>query len=257
MRLLLIAVASAAVFGQTAPPAAPSGPNFEVASVKPNLHSKAGGEGSRRQSVTVDPGRLTMINVTLQTCIRTAFEVRDYQISGPAWLEEERYDISAKAADAVPEKDLHLMLQRLLAERFRLEYHRQTKDLPAYVLTIAKGGPKFHESKTEGEFSVKPLGRTVATVERASVAQLVDLLTQVMRAPVLDETGLKAKYDITIDMTSYIPENMQHGPGAAPPDFAGIAMAVVQEQLGLKLESRKVASELIVIDHAEKAPTEN
>ncbi len=257
MRLFLIVLASTAVFGQTVPPAAPSAPAFDVASVKPDLHSKAGGEGSRRGDFKVEPNRLTMTNVTLRTCVRVAFDVKEYQVTGPAWLDDERYDISAVAAEAGPPKQIHLMLQRLLAERFKLEYHRQTKELPVYVLVVAKGGPKFHESKTEGDFSLKPTGRATATIERATVSQLVDMLTQVLKMPILDQTGLTGHYDVAIDMTSYIPENFEHGPGATPPDIGGIIMAAVQEQLGLKLESRKAPTDLIVIDHAEKAPTEN
>ena len=257
MRLLLIALASAPLFGQTAPPVAPSGPAFDVASVKPNPQARAGGKGSRRGDFKVEPNRLTMTNVTLRTCVRVAFDVKDYQVTGPGWLDEDRYDISAVAAEAGPPKQIHLMLQRLLAERFKLEYHRQTKELPVYVLMVAKGGPKFHESKTEGDFSVQPTGRATATVQRATIAQLVDMLTQVLRMPILDETGLTSHYDVTVDMTSYIPENFEHGPGAAPPDIGGIVIAAVQEQLGLKLESRKAPTDLIVIDHAEKAPTEN
>jgi uncharacterized protein (TIGR03435 family) len=254
--LLLIGSTASALFAQSAVSAASALPAFEVASVKPNLHSKAGGEGSRRTSITVDPGRITMVNVTLQGCIRNAFEVKDYQITGPNWLQDDRFDISAKAADAVPEKELHRMLQRLLAERFKLEYHKVTKELPAYVLVVGKNGPKFHESKSEGEFSVKPVSRTVATVERASVSQLVDLLTEVLRMPIIDETGLKARYDITVDMTSYVPDNFEHSNGP-PPDLPGIVMAAVQNELGLKLESRKAPLDMIVIDHIERAATEN
>ncbi|HKE24525.1 MAG TPA: TIGR03435 family protein [Bryobacteraceae bacterium] len=253
----LICSAAAALGAQSAPPAAPSAlPAFEVASIKPSLRSKQGGEGSRKQNVTTDPGRITLVNVPLRDCIRIAFEVKDYQVSGPSWLEDERFDISAKAADAVPDKELHRMLQRLLADRFKLEYHTVNKELPAYVLLVGKNGPKFHESKTEGEFSVKPTGRTSANIERAQVSQLVDLLTQVLRMPIVDETGLKGKYDITVDMTSYLPDNIEHATGP-PPDLPGIVMAAVQNELGLKLESRKVPLDMIVVDRMERTPTEN
>lgn len=254
-RLLLIGSAASALVAQSTPTAAKDLPAFEAASVKPSARAKLGGEGSRKQSVTVDPGRITLVNVTLQACIRAAFEVKDYQISGPSWLEDDRFDISAKAADAVPEKELHRMLQRLLAERFKLEYHTVKKDLPAYVLLVGKNGPKFTESKSEGEFSAMPTGRTSAKFERAQVSQLVDVLTQILRMPIIDETGLKGKYDIAVDMTSYLPEGFDHsGP---PPDLPAIAMAAVQNELGLKLESRKVPLDMIVVDHLERAPTEN
>ena len=253
--LSLIFSATQALVGQTDGAPGPL-PAFEVASIRPAQRSKMGGEGSRKQSITVDPGRITMVNATLRSCLRVAFEVKDYQVTGPAWLEDERYDISAKAADAVPEKELHRMLQRLLAERFKLEYHKVTKELPAYVLLVAKGGPKFQESKTDGEFSAKPTSRTSASFEHAQISQLVDLLIEVMHSPVVDETGLKGKYDVAVDMTSYLPDNFEHSNGP-PPDLLGIVVAALQKELGLKLESRKVPLDMIVVDRMERAPTEN
>jgi uncharacterized protein (TIGR03435 family) len=246
-----IAIGCGAGFGQTSAAL----PAFEVASVKPHAGPRSG-EGARRDRVTVEPGRLTMINVTLRRSIQSAYEVQEYQVSGPGWLDEDRYDISAKSADAVPEKELHLMLQRLLAERFKLEFHRVKKELPVYTLLVAKNGPKFHESTADGEFSVKPTSRTTASIQRATMAQLVDVLTRVLKSPVLDETGLQSRYDVDIDITSYIPEGFEHSNGP-PPDLAAIAMAAVQEQLGLKLESRKAMVDMLVVDRAEKAPTEN
>jgi uncharacterized protein (TIGR03435 family) len=234
-------------------------PAFEVASIRPNTALK-GGEGMMKHGgidrITIDPERLTMYNVTLRGCIRVAFEMKDYQVVGPSWMNDERFDITAKAAQPVPEKDLHLMLQRLLAERFKLEYHKDKKDLPAYVLVIGKGGPKFRESKSDGEFSARPISRTQATIERATVAQLVDVLTQVLRVPIIDQTGLTGHYDVTVDMTSYLPEGFDHSNGP-PPDLQAIVMAAVQEQLGLKLESRKVLLDEVIVDHIERAPVEN
>jgi uncharacterized protein (TIGR03435 family) len=254
--LSLILSAAPALVGQT-PAAAPGSlPAFEVASIKPNTHAKSGGEGSRRQSFSVDPGRITLVNATLRSCLRIAFDVKDYQVTGPSWLEDERYDITAKAADAATEKEMHRMLQRLLAERFKLEYHTVTKELPAYVLLVGKGGPKFQESKTEGEFSAKPTSRTSASFEHAQVSQLVDLLIDVMRSPVVDETGLKGKYDVQVDMTSYLPDNFEHSNGP-PPDLPGIVMTALQKELGLRLESRKMPLDMIVVDKMERAPTEN
>lgn len=251
MAMVSILLASAAAFGQTEVP-----PAFEVASVKPDLRARAGGMGSRCEIITPEPGRLTMLNVRMTTCIAWAYDVKDYQVSGPNWMEDERYDIAAKAADAVPEKELHAMLQGLLAERFKLEFHRQKKELPLLVLQVAKNGPKFHESKGNGDFSFQRTGRAGVTIQGAPVSQLVDLLAQVLRMPILDETGLKGRYDIAVDMASYLPENFEHSMGPQP-DLAGIVMSALPEQLGLKLESRKSLLDVLIVDHAEKAPTEN
>lgn len=241
-----------AAFGQAGAPL----PAFEVASVKPDLRGKGGGMGSRREIITPEPGRLTMLNVSMDTCIAWAYGVKSYQVSGPGWMEDERYDIAAKAPGAVPEKELRLMIQGLLAERFKLAFHRQPKDLPVLVLQVAKNGPKFHESKDDGDFSIQPTGKATVTIQRAAVSQLVDLLTQVLRMPILDETGLQGRYDIAVDMTSYIPEHFDHSMGP-PPDMAGIVMAALPEQLGLKLESRKTMLDMLMVDHVEKTPTEN
>lgn len=259
MGLWCLASAASMVFGQPAAgvsAGAPPSPAFEVASIKPNQRGKIGGEGSRREQVSVDPGRLTMVNVNLHRAICWAYDVKTYQVSGPGWLDEDRYDIMAKAPGTASEAELRAMLQHLLSDRFKLEFHRQQKELPVYALVVAKGGPKFHESKTEGEFSVTPTGKTSATFQRATVAQLVDMLTQVLRMPVLDETGLKGHYDVSVDLTSYLPDNFEHSNGP-PPDIQGIVMSALPGLLGLKLESRKAALDMLMIDHAERAPLEN
>lgn len=255
----LTVLTASQAFGQSAP-AAPAAPAFDVASVRVSQIGKAGGQGSRRQSIQFSPDSVTMRNVSFRSCIQWAYHVMDYQITGPDWLAGERYDIAAKSADAVPEDQLRRMLQTLLAERFKLALHRQTKDLPAYVLLVAKGGPKFKESETEGEPSVDPqLNRMAVVIQRTPLSQLVDVLSNILRAPVLDETGLKGKYDVTLDVAQYLPEigEGRGGGGRAPIDPIPIIMTGLQEELGLKLESRKMPLDLLIVDHAEKVPTEN
>jgi uncharacterized protein (TIGR03435 family) len=123
-------------------------PAFEVASVKPAAPPTPGTfmTGSSGGPGTPDPGQATFTNVTQRTLLRTAYDVQDYQISGPAWLESERYDIVAKVPKGVTKEQFRLMLQSLLAERFKLTLHRETKDLPRYELVVAKGGSKLKES---------------------------------------------------------------------------------------------------------------
>lgn len=255
----LIAVAGGQAFGQSAP-AAPPPPAFDVASVRVSQIGKAGGPGSRRQNIQFSPDSVTMRNVTFRSCIQWAYHVMDYQITGPDWLGSERYDIAAKSAGEAPEDQLRQMLQTLLAERFQLTLHRQTKELPAYVLLVAKGGPKFKESPTQGEPSVDPqLDRMAVVIQRTPLAQLVEVLSNILRAPVLDETGLKGKYDVTINVAQYLPEinEARGGGGRAMIDPIPIIMTGLQEELGLKLESRKMPLDLLIVNHAEKAPTEN
>jgi uncharacterized protein (TIGR03435 family) len=128
------------------------------------------------------------------------------------------------------------------------------KELPNYILLVANNGPKFHESQTEGESSVEPdKNRMVIVVHRTPVPQLTEMLSNVLRAPVLDETGLKGRYDITIDAAKYIPTDRSD----IPPDPLSIITTGLQQELGLRLESRRTTLDFPIIDHAEKAPTEN
>jgi uncharacterized protein (TIGR03435 family) len=244
---------SARAFSQSAAAPAP----FDVASVHVSQTGRAGGEGSRRESIQFTPDSVTMRNVSLKSAIRWAYHVFDYQVSGPDWLQSERYDIVAKAAGPVAEDQLRTMLQALLAERFKLELHRQTKELAAYVLVVAKNGPKFHESETDGESSIQPdQKRMSVTVQRTPISQLTEMLSNVFRAPVVDMTGLKGKYDVTLNLAKYVGDMQPKGDGA-PPDPLSIFTAGLQEELGLKLESKKMPIDLLIIDRAEKVPAEN
>jgi uncharacterized protein (TIGR03435 family) len=255
----LIVVTSTSAFCQSA--AAP--PAFEVASVRVsqggrvNQGGRGLGLGFRPENIQVTPGSVTMRNSNLKSAIGWAYHVMDYQVSGPDWLQSERYDIVAKAAGPATEEQLRPMMQTLLAERFKLELHHQTKELPAYVLLVAKNGPKFHESETEGESAIQPdQKRMSVTVQRTPLLQLVELLSNIFRAPVVDMTGLTGRYDITINLAKYISE-MQPVPGGAPPDPLSLITMGLQEEFGLKLESKKVSLDLLIIDRAEKAPVEN
>jgi uncharacterized protein (TIGR03435 family) len=228
-------------------------PAFEVASVKVSQIGRAGGEGSRRQGITAEPGSLNMRNVSMMSAIAWAWGVPDFQVSGPAWLGSERYQIVAKAAGAAPEDQLKLMLQGLLADRFKLAVHREEKVMAMYVLTVAKGGPKFQESTTEGEpdFGMPGRGGTSATLKRIPMSQVVSLLQNVLQAPVIDETGLKGRYDATLNIGQYIRTPMQID------EMPSIVASAVQDLLGLKLESKKGPVDMVIVDRAEKVPTEN
>ena|SRR5215472_347003 len=248
---------AAAAFGQAPNPA----PAFDVASVRVSQIGKAGGEGSRRERVSVTPDAVNMVNVSFRSATRWAYHVMDYQVSGPDWINVERYDITAKAAGQVPEDQLRTMMQTLLAERFKLVTHHQTKEMQAYLLQVAKGGPKFKESAAAGEPDIKPDQRTMTIVaQRTPMSQLVDGLVNVFRAPVIDQTGLTGKYDVTINAAKYLadigPKEGGTG-GTAPMDPQAIIMRGLQEELGLKLEAKKMPVELVVIDRAEKVPAEN
>jgi uncharacterized protein (TIGR03435 family) len=206
--------------------------------------------------VQFSPDSLTIRGATLKTAISWAYHVMEYQVQGPEWLNADRYDIAAKAGAPVPEDQIRLMLQTLLADRFKLTLHRQTKVFQAYLLTIGKNGPKFQESKSEGASSIVPRQDTMSvTISRTPLSQLTDMLSKVLQTPVVDMTGLTGRYDITLNLAKYLGDLQPSGGG--PPDVVGVLLSGVQEELGLKLESKKTPLDLLIIDSAEKIPAEN
>ena len=197
-----------------------------------------------------------MRNVTLKSAIRWAYHVMDYQVKGPDWINFERFDITAKAAGPAPDDQLRLMLQPLLAERFKLTLHKETKELPAYLLLPAKGGVKFHESEiADGEPVINPDKASMSVeVKGVPATQFVDMLSNILHAPVINNTGLSGRYDARINISKYLPDGS--GKEGAFDPISTILLGL-QEELGLKLESKKVTLDLLVVDHAEKVPVEN
>jgi uncharacterized protein (TIGR03435 family) len=261
-----VGLAALASFAALAQPA--SAPAFEVASVKVDTVGTNEGAGRGREVISTDAGSLTMKNVPLRSAILWAYHLFPYQVTGPAWLDTDRFAIDAKTGGPTSEEDRRKMLQTLLAERFKLTFHRETKDLGAYVVTVGKNGPKFKESEGEGEMEMKPNGRAGITLRHATMAELADLLNnELMHSPfmvqrVIDQTGLKGHYDISIDMSSVMGvgtpiERTSPGTPGGPEEILNIIIGAVQDQLGLKFEIKKTAVEILVIDHAEKVPVEN
>lgn len=241
---------------------------FEVASIKP---SDPAGQGS---ALLVTPGGgLNGRNLALKTLIQRAYGLLDFQVSGgPAWIHSEHYDIQAKALrntrdESVPNDLIKLTpdqgkifqdqflerLRTLLADRFQLKFHRETKELPVYALAVAKGGPKIRE--TTGDKSGLQLRRNQLDAKGMPIANLTRILSQRLGRPVMDETGLAGTYDFTLE---WAPDRGPDSPDstvAPDPDGPSIFKAV-EEQLGLKLESRRGPVEIFVIEHAER-PSEN
>ena len=234
-----------------AQPAAPP-PSFDVASIKLSPPGREGGNSPFGDNIQATPGSLTMRRITLKAGIAWAYHVFEYQVNGPEWIGSERYDIAAKAASPTTTAELRVMLQALLADRFQLTLHRQTKEMQAFVLTVGKNGPKFHESKTEGDSSIQPDPKAMSiSVQRVPIAQMIDPLARMFQIPVIDMTGLKGRYDVTMNIAKYIPQNGEKM------DPLSIIQTGLQEELGLKLEARKMPVDLLIVDHAEKGPVEN
>jgi uncharacterized protein (TIGR03435 family) len=211
-------------------------------------------------------GEVTLTNVTLSDCLRYAYDItNDAQIQGPDWIrnKEVRFDIVAKAPPGTLLSQLLLMLQNLLADRFHLVMHHEEKELPYLALTVGKKGPKWRAA-TDGSDSPNRIfipGRIVSN--RMSTEVLATLLSRFMRQTVLDMTGLQGSYAVNLVWT---PENLH--PAAKPAGEITAAesaeapagpsiFTAVQEQLGLKLESRKSPVDVLVIDQADKVPAEN
>jgi uncharacterized protein (TIGR03435 family) len=255
--LILCCLASAA-FGQ---------PAFDVASVKSAAANPAE-KGRDIVTTTVEPASLTYLNVTLQNCLAVAYGVKPYQIAGPSWLSSERFDIVAKTAESVPKSEIMRMFQALLADRFKIAMHREQRELPVYALTVARNGLKIE--KAQGEENPRSnvdfqQGGLVMSNDRISMDSLVRFLASMMPdRPVTNGTGLDGLYKVRL---RFLPETpgLQAKMAAVrqvrqEPEDAAAAPSLplaLQEQLGLRLEPKKSATEVLVIDRAEKIPVEN
>jgi uncharacterized protein (TIGR03435 family) len=174
-------------------------PAFEVASMKPN-HS-----GTNRSDSDDHEGVLAANNVSLKRLIMRAYQVRDYQVMGPDWLDSERFDVAAKPPSAAESEQLNLMIQTMLVDRFKLVVHHDTKVFPVYGLVVAKGGLKVKEVEDDGNPDNR--GRRGQFIGlRCSMARLAEQLGRTMDRPVVDMTDLKGVYNLTLHWT---PEEAQ------------------------------------------------
>jgi uncharacterized protein (TIGR03435 family) len=224
---------------------------FEVASVKPSPADQGNGNSGAKSG----SGRLTMTNVTLKRCIIGAYGVGPNQIlGGPDWLDSDRYEIVAKADQPVGDGMLMTMLQTLLAERFKLAIHRETRPIQAYVLEVAKNGPKLE--KAPDEASTTGNGHGLIDARAIAMTRFATVLARQMDAPVVDRTGLEGKFNLKLEWTPESDKPLKPGTDAAAMDSGLSIFTAIQQQLGLRLRPQKVPIEIIVIDHAER-PSEN
>lgn len=221
-------------------------PTFDVASIKPNRGVTAS------RDVDHNGGALTMRNVSLKFCIMQAYNVKDGQVFGPGWIETEKFDITAKGPADTVRDEYRLRLRSLLAERFKLAVHRETRENAVYALVVAKNGPKIQRDETAATDSgATSRQRGVTVFKSVTMAHLARFLERAsVGLPVMDKTGLEGVYSFTL---RYKPEAAADGAGDDWPPL----LVALQEQLGLKLESRKVAVEVVVVDRAERTPMEN
>jgi len=240
---------SGAVFGQ----AAANTPAFEVASVKIN------NSGDSEPTGDATNGRFTLRNCPMFVIVARAYQVNFDRIDGPDWLQTERYDIDAKYAPDATDENLWLMLQNLLAERFKLATHHEQKPAPVWALMVGKKGPKLREAAADSPLTKECTRQglqVTCQARKITTAELAErLLHWVSRnwfgLPIVDQTGLTGAYDLSLTWTpTNRPDDTVDPPGVSLFD-------ALQDQLGLKLEQRKAPVDRIVIDHIEKVPTEN
>jgi uncharacterized protein (TIGR03435 family) len=228
-------------------------PVFEVASIKPSqAPAQARGIFGAREDINTDPGRLTMMNVTLNTATRWAYKLGVFEISGPEWMLTTRFDISAKAPAPVAEEQLRLMLQSMLKERFKIEVHRESRQLSGYALVVGKNGTKLKPVEGGGEGSMTGAALTFEG-HRMPLSRLADIISSALKTPVRDMTKLEGFYDFKVDLRPYL-TGLQPGEQL---DLVSIATTALDAELGLRLESRKFPTDVLVVDRAEKTPTEN
>ena len=249
--LIALSLSGSMAFGH----ASQAAPAFDVASVKPSQHQVG---PDYNNQIAYSPTRFTGRNVTLKRLVAEAYQLQLNQVLGPSWLGQNEYDIDAKAAGVATREQIAQMLRSLLAERFKLTQHTEMREMRAYELKVGKSGPRirpvsggetvstpagFHFHGDIREFadllSVQlsiPAADNPAEPARASTSQI----------PVLDETGLQGIFDFSADIHPELGTDM----------FTSWQRAL-ENQLGLRIESRKGIVPVLVVDEAARVPTEN
>ena len=220
---------------------------FAVASIHP---STAEVKFEHDGSTETTPGTLRMQDVSVETCIKWAYGVQESQIAGPAWIDSDKFDVTAKTDGPTTDDQMRRMMQALLADRFKLSFHHQEKELKAFVLTAAKGGAKVTPAAAPDAKPFRQNSANGSVVKSMTIQQFGDFISQPLHMPVVDQTGLVGKYDFVLDFTPYLPD--AHNMGPDRPDSTSILMAALQGELGIKMEARKTPVDVMVIDHVEK-----
>jgi uncharacterized protein (TIGR03435 family) len=255
MRLFAVTLLTISLYGQA--PAPDSQLAFDVASVKPAPPPEGPGRGMRVMANggpgTKDPGLYTCLNFSLTDLLTNAYNVKRYQLNGPSWMESERFNVTAKVPEGATKEQFRVMLQNLLAERFKITVHHETKEMPMYELVVMKGGPKFKESVDDPAapdpsagpppgpmgppkldkdgYPTFPAGRTMMMmmngrarwqVVKGTMEQVASQLSNQVSRPVTDATGLKGKYDFTLTF-AFDMAMMARGSGLPlpPPSLGG------------------------------------
>ena len=229
--------------------------SFEVVSVRPSQHEVG---PDYNNQITYSPTGLTGRNVTLKRLVAEAWQCQRNQVIGPSWLDRNEYDIAARSPDGATKDQVPIMLRSLLSDRFRLKAHQETRQMRGYKLTVAPGGPRIHPVQP-GDTAVAGGGLhfrgdmrqfadflAVQISIPAPTSASVPVIADASPAPVLDKTGLDGTYDFSVDLRLEIGT-----------DGFSFWKRVLEDQLGLRIESAETAVEFVVVDDAAKTPTSN
>ena len=222
-------------------------PAFEVASIKPDRT-----DTSPHRFQFLPGGRFRAVSTWVKYMIEQAYDLKDYQVSGgPAWIISDRFDVEAKAADGgTDERQMRLMLQSLLADRFQLKIRRETKEFPVYDLMVAKNGTKVKPLEPGDASDCRRENSEICGLR--TMARLEDFLTNVTGRPVFDKTGIQGDYNLLITFDIYEVRNQ-----IAPAHYNKPLLATaLREQLGLDWKPRKAPLPVVVIESIQR-PTEN
>jgi uncharacterized protein (TIGR03435 family) len=269
------------------------GQEFEVASIKQSGQNAQNQTGAQ---INADGAMVRYSGLALKLYLGMAYRLKNYQIAAPDWMASTRWDITAKLPDGASSKQIPEMMQTLLRDRFQMKMHRETRDVPVYGLAIGKGGIKMKESSAEpatngaepaaqsvnaaignqgmttvtyGDGAYFTFGNNRFEGKKLPVTVIADALSRFADRPVIDLTGLAGKYDFSMEFS---PEDFRammvraaiaSGATVAPEILklidasSGDTLFNAVEKLGLKLDGRKAPIEILVIDEAQKIPTEN
>jgi uncharacterized protein (TIGR03435 family) len=277
--------AVANLFAQT------TGATFEVASVKASPPTDGGYiRGCKGGPGTGDPVLWRCTNATISMLIARAYDIKRYQLTAPDWTASVNYEISARLRPDATQEEFRGMIRNLLSDRFRLEFHWSRKEMAMYDLAVAKGGSKLQESvdKPAGDanddppgrggggrgaqtdadgypnipkdcsgcMSINGAGKARYRATKESVKNFADMIGNQLGMPVHDRTGLMGKYDITLSWSAG--GGIASRPDADGSADPGVSMEnAVQQQLGLRLVSKKGFIDIIVVDKVERNPAEN
>ena len=231
--------------------------SFEVATVKlssPDTENAA-------LITNEDASQVQYSNVPLMVLLMRAYDVHWRQILGPEWLGTKHFDVAAKLPDGANMKQIPKMFQALLAERFKLRAHNETKILPGFALIVGKGGPKMKTAEGEHDLRRSAGAQVLRIKGKGTMTQLAEVITDCLDRTVIDMTGLAGMFEVDLNWAREegpeMPLSVTPGQRVASVAPSGPSIFTVLQELGLRLEPRKTPADFLVIDHIEPIPTEN